>query len=57
MTWVLTGRIVEWVRQINRDGWDCVILADELVSGPPWQGRYAFPPEEHPRSLHRPAPR
>ena len=25
-------------------GWDCVIMADEPVSGPPWQGRYAFDP-------------
>src|SRR5690242_1139606 len=38
------GRIIEWVRQIDRDGWDCVIMADEPVSGPPWQGRYAFDP-------------
>jgi hypothetical protein len=38
------GRIIEWVRQIGRDGWDCVIMADEPVSGPPWQGRYAFDP-------------
>jgi hypothetical protein len=36
------GRIIEWVRQIDRDGWDCVIMADEPVSGPPWQGRYGF---------------
>jgi len=36
------GRIIEWVRQIDRAGWDCVILAEESVSGPPWQGRYAF---------------
>ena len=36
------GRIIEWVRQIDRDGWDCVIMADEPVSGPPWQGCYAF---------------
>jgi hypothetical protein len=33
------GRVIEWVRQIDRDGWDCVIMADEPVSGPPWQGR------------------
>jgi hypothetical protein len=38
------GRIIEWVRQIDRDGWDCVIMADEPVTGPPWQGRYAFDP-------------
>ena len=38
------GRIIEWVRQIDRDGWDCVIMAAEPVSGPPWQGRYAFDP-------------
>jgi hypothetical protein len=38
------GRIIEWVRQIDREGWDCVIMADEPVSGPPWQGRYAFAP-------------
>ena len=38
------GRIIEWVRQIDRHGWDCVIMADEPVSGPPWQGRYAFDP-------------
>jgi hypothetical protein len=43
------GRIIEWVRQIGRDGWDCVIMPDEPVNGPPWQGRYAFRPEEHPR--------
>src|SRR5215471_4771399 len=30
------GRIIEWVRQIDRDGWDCVIMAEEPVSGPPW---------------------
>jgi hypothetical protein len=39
------GQIIEWVRQIDRDGWDCVIMADEPVSGPPWQGRYAFDPQ------------
>jgi hypothetical protein len=39
------GRIIEWVRQIDRDGWDCVIMADEPASGPPWQGRYAFDPQ------------
>jgi hypothetical protein len=39
------GRIIEWVRQIDRDGWDCVIMADEPLSGPPWQGRYAFNPQ------------
>jgi len=38
------GRIIEWVRQIDRDGWDCVIMADEPVSGPPCQGRHAFDP-------------
>jgi hypothetical protein len=38
------GRIIEWVRQIDRDGWDCVIMADKPVSGPPWQGHYAFDP-------------
>ena len=38
------GRIIEWVRQIDGDDWDCVIMADEPVSGPPWQGRYAFDP-------------
>ena len=38
------GRIIEWVRQIDRDGWDCVIMADEPASGPPWQGRYTFNP-------------
>jgi hypothetical protein len=37
-------RIIEWVRQGGRDGWDCVIMADEPVNGPPWQGRYAFDP-------------
>jgi hypothetical protein len=46
------GRIIEWVRQLDRDGWACVIMADEPVSGPPWQGRYAF----NPRSI-RPATR
>jgi hypothetical protein len=39
------GRIIEWVRQIDREGWDCVIMADEPVSGPPWQGRYVFDPQ------------
>lgn len=45
------GRIIEWVRQIDRDGWDVVILADEptLTPGPPWQGRYVFDP----RSIRR----
>jgi hypothetical protein len=38
------GRIIERVRQIDREDWDCVIMADEPVSGPPWQGRYAFDP-------------
>ncbi len=32
------------VRQLDRDGWDRVITADEPVNGPPWQGRYAFDP-------------
>jgi hypothetical protein len=36
------GRIVEWVREFGRDGWECVIMADEPESGPPWQGRYDF---------------
>jgi hypothetical protein len=39
------GRIIEWVRQIDRDGWDCVIIADESVTGPPRQGRYPFDPK------------
>ena len=29
------GWIIEWARQIGRYGWDCVIMADEPVSGPP----------------------
>jgi hypothetical protein len=45
---VATGRIIEWVRQIGRDGWACVIIADEPVNGPPWQGRHAFDP----KSIH-----
>ena len=49
------GRIIEWVRQIDCDGWDCVILADEPVSGPPWQGRYAFDPRSiRPRDTEQP---
>jgi hypothetical protein len=36
------GRVIERVRLLDRNGWDCVIMADEPVSGPPWQGRYAF---------------
>lgn len=36
--------MIEWIRQIDRDGWDRVIMADEPVSGPPWQERYAFDP-------------
>ncbi len=38
------GRIIEWVRQLDCEDWACVIMADEPVSGPPWQGRYAFDP-------------
>ena len=38
------GRILEWVRQLDRDDRDCVIMADEPVSGPPWQGCSAFDP-------------
>ena len=41
---VAAGRIIEWVRQIGRNGWNCVIMADEPVSGPPWEGRYALDP-------------
>ena len=49
------GRIIEWVREIDRDGWDCVIMADEPVSGPPWQGRYAFDPRSiRPRDTEQP---
>jgi hypothetical protein len=49
------GRIIEWVRQLDRDGWDCVIMADEPVSGPPWQGRYAFDPQSiRPRDTDQP---
>ena len=50
------GRIIEWVRQIDRDGWDCVIMADESVCGPPWQGRYAFGPRSI-RAMTRPSHR
>jgi hypothetical protein len=42
---VAAARIIEWVRQIDRDGWDCVIMADEPGNGAPWQGRYAFDPQ------------
>jgi len=38
------GQIIEWVRQIDWDRWDCVIMADEPVGGAPWQGRYTFDP-------------
>jgi hypothetical protein len=49
------GRNIEWVREIGRDGWDCVIIADEPVSGPPWQGRYAFDPRSiRPRDTEQP---
>jgi len=36
------GRIVEWIRELGRDGWECVLMADEPHDGPPWQGRYVF---------------
>jgi len=39
---VVTGggaRIAEWVHQIDRDGWDCLIMADEP----------RLQPAEHPR--------
>ena len=50
------GRIIGWVRQLDRDGWDCVIMADdEPVNGPPWQGRYAFELLEYPCPRHGPA--
>jgi len=49
------GRIIEWVRQLDGDGWDCVLMADEPVSGPPWQGRYAFDPRSiRPRDTDQP---
>jgi hypothetical protein len=49
------GRIIEWVRQLDRDGWDCVIMADEPMSGPPWQGRYVFDPRSvRPRDRDQP---
>jgi hypothetical protein len=49
------GRIIEWIRQIDRDRWDCVIMADEPVTGPPWQGRYAFDPKSiRPRDTGQP---
>jgi len=50
------GRIIGWVRQLDRDGWDCVIMADdEPVNGPPWQGRYAFDPRSiRPRDTDQP---
>ena len=38
------GRIIEWFGQIGRDSRDCVSMADEPVSVPPWQGCYAFDP-------------
>ena len=38
------GRIIEWVTVLGGEGWDCVILADELSGGPPWQGRYHYDP-------------
>ena len=49
------GRIIEWVRQIDREDWDCVIMADEPASGPPWQGRYTFDPRSiRPRDTDQP---
>ena len=49
------GRIIEWVWQINRDGWEVVILTDGPPSGPPWQGRYLFDPQSiRPRHTDQP---
>jgi hypothetical protein len=28
------GRIIEWIRELGRDGWECVILAEEPHGGP-----------------------
>jgi hypothetical protein len=49
------GRIVAWVRQIDRAGWDVVIVAGEPSPGPPWQGRYLFDPASiRPRHTSQP---
>jgi hypothetical protein len=48
------GRIIEWVRQLDRDGWDCVIMADVPVSGPPGKGATPLTPK-HPLPRHGPA--
>jgi hypothetical protein len=38
------GRVIEWICELGRDGWECVIMADEPADAPPWQGRYIFDP-------------
>jgi hypothetical protein len=38
------GRIIEWICELGRDGWECVIMADEPADRPSWQGRYVFDP-------------
>jgi hypothetical protein len=43
------GRIIEWVRQIDRDGWDCVIMADEPVKQPAVARALRLRSAEHPR--------
>jgi hypothetical protein len=36
------GRVVEWIRELGRDGWELVIMAEDRHNGPSWQGRYAY---------------
>jgi hypothetical protein len=49
------GRVIEWVRQIDHEEWDCVILADESACDLPWQGRYFFDPRAiRPRCTEQP---
>jgi hypothetical protein len=36
------GHIVEWVRDLEREGWEAVIVAEDPMDGSPWQGRYVY---------------
>jgi hypothetical protein len=51
------GRVIEWVRQIDREGWDVVIVADEPSPGPPWQGRLSLRSSVSLPPAHGPATR
>jgi hypothetical protein len=36
------GRIIEWVREIDKAGWDCVIVAEDRQEPTLWQGRFRY---------------